>query len=170
LDATVTSIRAADPQLKTCEQCGEEWAPFRADARYCSSRCRQAADRERRRHVRRAINPGLEKGYALDFGHAVRHVATELDDARPGGRTVEEMAATYDHPIPGDLSRVRRHHGLASNEDAIRLLVERAVLALGHAVKADDRGQYRLVTRRGRLRYEGKSVASLTQHVRGRNI
>lgn len=34
-------------ELRRCEKCGEEFAPSRSDAHYCSSRCKQKAYRER---------------------------------------------------------------------------------------------------------------------------
>ena len=104
-------------------------------------------------------NPGEEKGYALFFISAVRHVATEMEAARLAGRvtSIEAMTASYTHPNGADLTRVRHHHGIASNEEATRFLVERAVLALGDRVEHVDNG-VRLAKPLTRIRYEGDAI------------
>jgi len=48
------------------------------------------------------LNPGLAKGYALDFGSPVQYVAEGL---REGPRTLEELVEGYSHD-PAELSRV----------------------------------------------------------------
>lgn len=41
--------RRVDQTLRSCEKCGHEFMPRRADARYCTAKCRQAAFRVRTR-------------------------------------------------------------------------------------------------------------------------
>jgi ParB/RepB/Spo0J family partition protein len=112
------------------------------------------------------MNPGAEKGYALDFLTVVRHVATEMESVRPGGAlSIDALAASYDHSIPGDLTRVRHHHDLSSDEAAKRFLVERAVNALnsrnGKAqVGLTDDG-WQLLKPLADVRYERKKVHPL---------
>lgn len=99
-------------------------------------------------------NPGIEKGYALDFASAIRHVATEMETARllGGSVSVEAMATTYSHPVPGDLVRIRDHHGCASTDDAVRFLLGRAVDSLSGSVDTVADG-YRLNRPLSELRY-----------------
>ncbi|MQB01460.1 MAG: hypothetical protein GEU78_14405 [Actinobacteria bacterium] len=106
------------------------------------------------------MNPGAEKGYALDFTSVIRHVATELE--RSPGRSSEALAASYQHPVRGDLSRVRQHHGHSSDGDAIQFLIERAVAALKKQVESDGNGGYRLTRDFDDLRYERKKIHWLT--------
>jgi transposase-like protein len=65
---------------------------------------------------------------------------------------MDEMASAYDHPVPGDLSRVKRHHHLATNEAATWFLVERAVEDLGDRVEHAP-GGYRLARPLAGMRY-----------------
>ena len=44
-NATLTATLSLDATLKTCEQCGVEFAPARSTARYCSSTCRSRSSR-----------------------------------------------------------------------------------------------------------------------------
>lgn len=97
-------------------------------------------------------------GYALNMLTPVRHVATELDKAAPVGLSVGQLAGTYTHSIPGDLSRVRRHEGCGTDEDAVLLLIQRAIEALGRQVASDGDGGYVLARPFDKLRYERKSL------------
>jgi hypothetical protein len=108
------------------------------------------------------ISASPARGYALDFISPVRHAATELEKAGTRGATVAEMTATYTQAIPGDLTRVCLWHGLKSQYEARRLLIDRAVAALWaqdylkHARRA---GAYRLAVPFGDLRVDGSPVA-----------
>jgi hypothetical protein len=77
--------------------------------------------------------------YALNLHGPVRHVATELEKAGAKGMNVLELAATYDHPNPGDLSRVRWHHGCVTDAEATRHLIDRAIRELGSGLKEATR-------------------------------
>ena len=92
------------------------------------------------------LNPGLAKGYALDFGSPVRYVAEAL---REGPRTLEDLAKAYSHDA-AELSRVwdqelrkpreRRSVKEAQEERAAQAkqwLMQRAIEALGSQVRSD---------------------------------
>lgn len=91
---------------------------------------------------------GDKTGYALDLLSPVRHVATELDRVSPGTLSIEDLAATYRHPNPGDIVRVRTDEGYATDEEAIHWLMVRAIEAIERTGKTDqvigDDGGYRL--------------------------
>jgi hypothetical protein len=103
------------------------------------------------------MNPGVEKDYALDFLSVVRHVVTQMDGAAPAALSIGDMAKTYRHTVPSDLTRVRQHHGIGNGSDAVRFLIERAVAALGSQLAADDNG-YRLAKPFESLRYERRKL------------
>jgi hypothetical protein len=105
------------------------------------------------------VSPGEEKKYALDFVSVVRHVATAMEGVAPAALSIGEMAATYVHVIPGDLTRVKHHHGLETNDEAIRFLVERAVQTLGKQAESDGNGGFRLTRPFDELRYKRKKLA-----------
>jgi len=71
-----------------------------------------------------------EGGYKLDLLSPVRHVATEMEKAAPAALSIEEMAATYRHPNPGDLTRVKMHEGRANDSEATTWLIHKAIDAL----------------------------------------
>jgi DNA-binding MarR family transcriptional regulator len=100
------------------------------------------------------MNPSIEKEYALDFGSVIRYVATRMEMARSEDRaiSVEAMADGYRHPVSGDLSRVRRHHELDSDQAAIRFLVEQAIDSLDFRVETVD-GGYRLTKELAGMKY-----------------
>lgn len=93
-------------------------------------------------------------GYALDFLSPIQHVANALETARLEGRAVSmaELVSDYKHPVSGDLARVQQHHGCESAREALRFLIEQAVLALGRNIEATDDG-YRLTRPLEKLRY-----------------
>lgn len=103
-----------------------------------------------------------DNGYALDLLSPVRHVATELDRAAGAALSVAEMAATYTHPNPGDLARVRLHEGCASDDAAVRWLIDRAIAALGKQVTSDDNHGYVLTRPFDKLRYDRKKLYRTT--------
>lgn len=113
-------------------------------------------------------HPGAGRGYALDFSGPIRHVVTELARAGVRGASVGEMAETYRHADAGDLSRVRLWHGLESDAQAERFLIDRAVSALGVQARqpgggrgpgqlreARGQGRYRLAVTPDDIRYDG---------------
>src|SRR5687767_14274843 len=90
------------------------------------------------------VNPGLQKGYALDFGPPVRYVAETL---RAGPQTLEGLVEGYSHD-PEELERVwdqelrkprerRRVKGAQEEREAQakQWLMERALEALGSQVQ-----------------------------------
>ena len=92
------------------------------------------------------LNPGLQKGYALDFGSPVRYVAEAL---RAGPQTLEGMAHAYSHDSE-ELARVwdqelrkprerRQVKGLQEEREqqAKQWLMERALEALGGQVRRE---------------------------------
>jgi ParB-like chromosome segregation protein Spo0J len=107
-----------------------------------------------------------DNGYALDMLSPVRHVATEMDWAAPAALSIEEMAANYRHPNPGDLARVRQHEGCANDDAAVVWLIRHAVEAISYRGKTDQSkpqldqmdGRYWLVMPFDELRYEGKKI------------
>ena len=93
-----------------------------------------------------SLNPGLQKGYALDFGSPVRYVAETLRD---GPHTLEDLAEGYSHD-PDELSRVwdrelrkprerRRVKGAQEEREALarQWLTQRALEALGNQVRRE---------------------------------
>jgi ParB-like chromosome segregation protein Spo0J len=104
------------------------------------------------------MNPGVEKDYALDFLSVVRHVVTQMDGAAPAALSIDDMAKTYRHTVPTDLTRVRLHHKIGNDSDAVRFLVERAVAALGSQIAGDGDGGYRLTRPFDDLRYERRKL------------
>ena len=93
---------------------------------------------------------GDKTDYPLDLSTPVRHVATELDRVSPGTLSITELAATYRHPNPGDIVRVRTDEDYATDEEAIRWLMVRAIEAIerrgknGQDQVIGDDGGYRL--------------------------
>jgi predicted nucleic acid-binding Zn ribbon protein len=53
--------RRVKPEPTTCIQCGELFAPRRADAQTCSNKCRQALHREGLREARRKLPRGWRR-------------------------------------------------------------------------------------------------------------
>lgn len=109
-------------------------------------------------------NPGVEKGFPLDFISPVRHAATELEKAREAGQgiTIEQVAADYRHYNPSDLSRIRRAYQLPTDHAATLFLIRRAVYALGNQVKQEvdplAGHLYQLREPFSKLLYEGKTL------------
>ena len=91
------------------------------------------------------LNPGLAKGYALDFASPLRYVALTLNE---GARSLDDLAEGYEHDAD-DLDRVwdqeRRAKGQRRSTkpdvqqerraEAKRWLLEAAVTALGDQVR-----------------------------------
>jgi hypothetical protein len=111
-------------------------------------------------------------GYALDIVTPVRHVATALDGAAPAALSVAELAATYTHPIPADLTRVKMHEGRTTDAEAVEFLIERALAVLKYRgksarskiqVDSDENGGYRLAVPFGELEYEGEKLVRLVK-------
>jgi ParB-like chromosome segregation protein Spo0J len=94
-------------------------------------------------------------GYPLDLLTPVRHVATELDRVSPETLSSSELAASYTHPNPSDITRVRSQEGCATKEDAVTWLMERAIIELKDQVEQTGDG-YQLTREFGKLRYERK--------------
>ena len=101
-------------------------------------------------------------GYALDLATPVRHVATELDRAAPAALSLGQLAATYRHPIPADLTRIRQHEGVKTSDDAVALLIRRAVEALDGQLVSSDEG-LRLAKPFDKLRYERHKIVRLVE-------
>lgn len=101
-------------------------------------------------------HPGVEKEYALDFLAPIRYVADALE--RSGGLSSAELYGGYNHHLGGDLERVKRYEGLASNKDANTFLVERALLALGEQVEENGDGKWHLTRPFNKLRYNRKGL------------
>jgi len=97
-------------------------------------------------------------GYALDLMSAVRHVATELDRAPSGALSIDDMAATYHHPVPSDLSRIRQHENAANEHEAVRVLIAKAIMALKTQVEENGNGTYHLTRPFDELRYNRKKL------------
>lgn len=114
------------------------------------------------------MNPGVEKGYPLDFISPIRHVASELDRAAPAALSVDEMAGTYTHPNPADINRVCEMHGM-NEHDAVRFLIGRAVMALNTKsktqVEENGHGTWKLAVPFSELRYERKSITRTSASV-----
>jgi len=77
-------------------------------------------------------------GYPLDLTTPVRHVATEMGRVAPAALSIKEMAATYRHPNPSDLSRVRAQEDCASDDEAVEWLLARAIKAITRRGKAGE--------------------------------
>lgn len=98
------------------------------------------------------MTAAAEVNYPLDMISPIRHVVTRLEETP--GMTVAALAATYHHPIPTDLIRVREAERV---EDAETFLMERALQRLGKQVVADGDG-YRLAVPFEKLRYDGRPI------------
>ena len=98
------------------------------------------------------------RGYALDMASPAQHAAIELDRAAPAALSAEEIAATYDHAVPGDLSRVREHEHVASDEEAVRWLIREALRLLGSQVTGNGDDRYRLAKPIEDIRFHGKKI------------
>lgn len=72
----------------------------------------------------------MDRGYSLDLLTPARHAATEIERAAPAALSVSEIAATYRHPAPADLGRVRNDHGARNDDEATRWLIEEALKGL----------------------------------------
>lgn len=100
-------------------------------------------------------------GYAADLVTPVRHVATELDRAAPAALPFGDLVASYRHPIPADLTRIKQHEGVKTEEEAVEFLIRQAVHALGGQVGASSDGSLRLTKPFEQLRYERKKIVRL---------
>lgn len=116
-----------------------------------------------------------ETGYALDVTGPVYHVATELDRAAPAALSLDEMADSYNHPNPADLTRVKLHEGCETNRDAVLWMLERAVRRIerrgkkGAVQVVAENGGYRLADgiRFENLRFDGRLLKRIrNDHVR----
>lgn len=105
-----------------------------------------------------------DKGYALNLLSPVRHVATVLDGAAPAALSVAELAATYSHSIPSDLSRIQEHEHQPTKAAATQWLIQSAVDVLarrgtgGRLQVEEVDGKYRLVVPFDELRYQGEKL------------
>jgi hypothetical protein len=91
-------------------------------------------------------------GYALDLGSPVSHVAARLERAAGAALSVEDMAADYQHPNPGDVARVKSAEGCASDTEVSRRLIEKAVDELTYKGKT-SRSKRQLVNENGGIRF-----------------
>ena len=76
--------------------------------------------------------------YALAIDSAALHVALALDKAAPAALSFEELAKGYSHPVPSDLTRVRRHERLADDHAAIDWMMRYVVAHFGKSVEVVD--------------------------------
>jgi len=76
--------------------------------------------------------------YALDMLTPVRHVAIALEGAAPAALSIDELTRTYRHSISGDVSRVKRHNGLTTDEDARAWIIRRAVATISKWLTVED--------------------------------
>ena len=92
-------------------------------------------------------HPGAEGGYALDFISPMRHVATELAGAGAAGLRLTDIQRTYTYHLSGDFHRIRLHElhdPQASDEQAKRWLIARAVKEFGEQITTGEDGLLRL--------------------------
>jgi len=75
--------------------------------------------------------------YALIMHHAVRHVGLKLEGAAPAALSISDMAKDYDHPVPADLNRVKRHEHAGSDAAAREWVIRYAVSLLNGALVVD---------------------------------
>jgi ParB-like chromosome segregation protein Spo0J len=103
-------------------------------------------------------------GYPLDRLSPARHVASELDRAAPAALSLAELAATYRHPNPSDLARVR---SVEHADDPVAWLIRQAIESLMRRGKAGTvqieqaDGAFRLAVPFSELRFEGKRLVNL---------
>jgi len=117
--------------LRTCEQCGDRFAPRREHARFCSARCRVAWNRE---HVR----PQAAQATALDWSvTAMCDVTERLRRVRAGdqARTLVAISEAVWWVTIVDATLVRHHPGsydaiLAGRSPAERRLIETTLAGL----------------------------------------
>lgn len=83
-----------------------------------------------------------KRDYALDMSSPVLHVVSELDRVAPAALSIRDLAATYKHPIPADLHRVKLHEGCNDNREAIDWLMSAAISELDGQVGTDGDGGF----------------------------
>ncbi len=113
------------------------------------------------------LNPGLAKGYALDFASPLRFVAERLS---AGPSTLDALCDEYEHD-PGDLARVWDHELRGRGQrrsakaevraereaDAKRWLLDAALRALGDQVR-ERQGRFTLAVPLADVRVGGLPV------------
>ncbi|MDA1003437.1 MAG: hypothetical protein O3B31_08865, partial [Chloroflexi bacterium] len=123
------------------------------------------------------VNPGIAKGYALDFASPLRFVAEQL---HAGPRTLDELAERYEHERD-DLARVwdhelrergqrrsAREQVQAQREtDAKRWLIEAAIAALGTQLRQDG-DRFALAVPIEAIRFRGIPVVMPATPTEGR--
>jgi hypothetical protein len=75
--------------------------------------------------------------YALIMHHAVRHVGLKLEGAAGAALSISDMAHDYDHPVPADLNRVKRHEGAGDEREAKQWVIRYAVSLLDGGLAVD---------------------------------
>ena len=69
--------------------------------------------------------------------HAVRHVGLKLEGAAAAALSFSDLAKDYDHPVPADLYRVKRHERLADDGEAQAWVIRYAVSLLNGGLTVD---------------------------------
>ncbi len=75
--------------------------------------------------------------YALVIGGAVRHVGLKLEGAAPAALSFSDLAKGYEHPVPSDLNRVKRHEKVQSDYEAVNWVIRYAVGLLNGGLAVD---------------------------------
>ena len=99
--------------------------------------------------------------YALDLTTPARYVVAELDKA-DGPLPLLELAMRYQHPIAGDLVRIRRHEGAITDRQAQRWLIQRVLAELGDQVVTDAAGWFQLAVPPDEARFQGRLLQAFT--------
>ena len=94
--------------------------------------------------------------YPLDLTSPVRHVATEMERA-DHALSISELVATYTHPNPSDVTRVKRAEKLETDKEALAWIIEQALDAIKRYVDNGD-GVYRLNVPFEKVKYQKRPI------------
>lgn len=75
--------------LKTCQRCGEEFAPRRSDAKYCSAKCKNAKNNDRYREATSAYEAIVGETHAILWKN--REILLKFLDKTVNVTTLKEL-------------------------------------------------------------------------------
>jgi ParB-like chromosome segregation protein Spo0J len=75
--------------------------------------------------------------YALIMHNAAYHVASKLEEAAPAALSFTDLTQFYQHPLPSDLSRVKRHENVDGDYEAKAWVIRYAVELLDGGLAVD---------------------------------
>src|SRR5580765_5637868 len=97
--------------------------------------------------------------YAMDGHTPLRHVVTALEGAGNRPLSLEELAMTYNHPVPSDFSRIKLHERCEHDDAAKVWLMKYAISELGPRQVEEVAEGFRLKKPAAKIKYNGKVIA-----------